>query len=130
MDRIKRLWLLAVTSTESFAGTHAKLRLEITSGNGDKVWDDVGDPRQKDRERGQTGCHELALSEADNIDDTQVKQIRLRIHEGYDAWLPKSIWVISENVEGSLRLLSANPDWSRWFDPEFTPGYALPLLPQ
>ena len=55
MARIKRLWLLTVTATENYAGTHAQLRLEIASDNGEKVWDDLGDPRQNDRERGQTG---------------------------------------------------------------------------
>ncbi len=94
MARIKRLWLLTVTSTGGFAGTHAKLRLEIISQNGEKVWDDLGDPRQNDRECGQTGCQELVLSEADNLDDTQIKEIRLRIHDAHDAWMPKSIWVM------------------------------------
>ena len=130
MARIKRLWLFTVTSTESFAGTRAKLRLEIISGNGDKAWDDVGDHRQDDRECGQTGCQELVLSEADNVDDTQIREIRLRIHDADDAWMPKSIWVVSENVDGDIRLLSANPNWNRWFDSESRPGYALRVLPQ
>ena len=130
MARIRRLWLLTVTATESYAGTHAQLRLKITSHNGEKVWDDLGDPRQNDRERGQTGCQELVLSEADNLDDTQIKEIRLRIHDAHDAWMPKSIWVLSENVDGEIKLLSANPDWNSWFDPESRPGYALHLLPQ
>ena len=130
MARIKRLWLLTVTATESYAGTRAQLRLEIASHNGEKVWDDLGDPRQNDRERGKTGCQELVLSEADNLDDTQIKVIRLRIQDAHDAWMPKSIWVISENVVGGTTLLSADPDWNRWFDPESRPGYALRLLPQ
>jgi hypothetical protein len=130
MARIKRLWLLAVTATRSYAGTHAPLRLEIASHNGEKVWDDLGDPRQNDRERGQTGCQELVLSEADNLDDTRIKEIRLRIHDAHDAWMPKSIWVLSENVAGEIKVLSANPDWNSWFDPESRPGYALHLSPQ
>ena len=130
MARIKRLWLLTVTATESFAGTHAPLRLEITSHNGERVWDDLGDPQQNDRECGQTGSQELVLSEADNLDDTQIKEIRLQIHDAHDAWKPKSIWVVSENVDGDIRLLSANPDWNSWFDAESRPGYALNLLPR
>ena len=130
MAKIKRLWLLTVTSTESFAGTHAQVRLEIVSRNGNRMWTDIGDPNQNDRECGQTGCHEVVLSEAEYVDDTQIHEIRLRIHDGHDAWLPKSIWIISENVEGGIKLLSADPDWNRWFDPESRPGYALRLLPQ
>jgi hypothetical protein len=72
----------------------------------------------------------LVLSEADNLDDTQIKEIRLRIHDAHDAWMPKSIWVLSENVAGEIKVLSANPDWNAWFDPESRPGYALHLLPQ
>jgi hypothetical protein len=130
MARIKRLWLVTVTATESFAGTRAQLQLEIASHTGEKVWDDLGNPRQNDRERGQTGCFELVLSEADNLDDTQIKGIWLRLHDGHDAWMPKSIWVMSENVDGGIKLLSAHPDWKSWFDPESRPGYALRLLPQ
>jgi len=130
MARIKRLWLFTVTASESYAGTRAQLRLEIASHNGEKVWDDLGDPRQNDRELGQAGCQELVLSEADTLDDTRIKEIRLRIHDAHDAWMPKSIWVVSENVDGGVKLLSANPDWNRWFDPESRPGYALCLLPQ
>ena len=130
MARIKRLWLYTVTSTKGFAGTRAKLRLEILSGNGDKAWDDVGAPRQNDRERGQTGCQELLLSEADDLHDTQIREIRLRIHDAYDAWMPKSIWIVSENVDEGIVLVSANPNWNRWFDPESRPGYALRVLPQ
>ena len=130
MARIKRLWLLTVTATESYAGTNARLRLEIASHNGQKVWNGLGDLGQNDRERGQTGCQELVLSEADNLDDTQIEEIRLRIHDANDAWMPKSIWVVSENVDGGIKLLSANPDWHRWFDSESRPGYALRLLPQ
>ncbi|MBN2292769.1 MAG: hypothetical protein JXM70_10110 [Pirellulales bacterium] len=129
MARIKRLWLFTTTSTESYAGTRAQLRLEIVSHNGDKVWDDLGDPQQNDRECGQTGCQELILSETDKLDDAQIKEIRLRIHDAYDAWKPSSIWIISENVDGEIKLLSANPDWNSWFDPESRPGYALRLLP-
>ncbi|MFH1921880.1 MAG: PLAT/LH2 domain-containing protein [Planctomycetota bacterium] len=130
MAKIKRLWLLTVTSTESFAGTHAGVRLEIVSRNGNRMWADIGDPNQNDRECGQTGCHELVLSETEYVDDTQIQEIRLRINDGPDAWLPKSIWIISENVDGGTKLLSADPDWNRWFDPESRPGYALRLLPQ
>ena len=115
MARIKRLWLLTVTATKSYAGTHAPLRLEIASHNGEKVWDDLGDPQQNDRELEQTGCQELVLSEADNLDDKQIKEILLRIHDPHDAWMPKSIWVVSENVDGDIGLLSANPDWNWWF---------------
>jgi len=130
MAKIKRLWLLTVTSTESFAGTRAQVRLEIVSRNGYRMWADIGDPNQNDRAGGQTGCHELVLSETEYLDDTHIQEIRLRIHDGPDAWLPKSIWVVSENVDGGITLLSADPDWNRWFDPESRPGYALRLLPQ
>ena len=70
------------------------------------------------------------MPEADNLDDTQIKEIRLRIHAAHDAWMPKSICVVSENVDGGIKLLSADPDWNGWFDPESRPGYAVRLLAQ
>jgi len=130
MARIKRLWVLTVTSTESFAGTTAEVHLEIVSRDGNRRWTDLGDPNRNDRECGQTGCHELVLSELEYLDDTQIEEIRLRIRGEHDAWLPKSIWVLSENVDGGIKLLSADPDWHRWFDPQSRPGYALSLLPR
>ena len=130
MARIKRLWLVTVTSTESSAGTTAEVHLEIVSQDGNRKWTDLGDPNRNGRECGQTGCHELVLSELEYLDDTQIKDIRLRICGERDAWLPKSIWILSENVDRGIKLLSADPDWNQWFDPEFRPGYALSLLPQ
>ena len=130
MARIKRLWVLTVTSTESFAGTTGKIRLEIVSRDGNRMCADLGDPNGNDRECGQTGCHELILSESQFVDDAQIKEIHLRIRGEHDAWLPKSIWSLSENIDGGIKLLSADPDWHRWFDPESRPGYALSILPQ
>ena len=128
MARIKRLWLFTVTSTESFAGTCGEVHLEMVSRNGYRMWVDIGDPNRNDRECGHTACHELALSDAEYVDDTRIQEIRLRISDQHDAWLPKSIWVLSKNVDGGIKLLSADPDWNRWFDPKSRPGYALSLV--
>jgi hypothetical protein len=129
MARIKRVWVFTVTSTASHAGTNAKLRLEITCRNGEKVSGELRHHRGNDLDGGQEGCLSMCLSEADGIDDTNIEQIQLRI-EGSDAWLPTSISVTSENVDGDIVLLSDNAHWDRWFDPEFTPGFALCLLPR
>ena len=125
MARIKRLWVVTVTSNESHAGTSAVLRLDIICSNGDRVSRDLRNPRGNDLARGQRQRLEVSLSQGDNIDDTQIDQLHLRIHGTDDVWLPKSILVISENVDGGIVLQSENPHWNRWFDPEFTPGYAL-----
>lgn len=130
MARIRRLWLFTVTSTQSFAGTRAPLRLEIVSEGGTPFRADLTDSAEGDRERGQTGCHELIVSEQDGLDDTQIKEILLQIHDSDNAWMPKSIWLICENVAGEVKLLSANPDWHSWFDTESRPGYTLRLIRQ
>jgi hypothetical protein len=129
MARIKRVWVFTVTSTASHAGTNAKLLLEITCRNGERVSGELRHHRENDLDGGQEGCLSLCLSEADRIDDKNIEQVRLRIH-GTDAWLPKSISVTSENVDGGITVLSDEPYWDRWFDPEFTPGFALRLLPR
>jgi hypothetical protein len=125
---LKRLKILLLTSFLS--APVLVVVAEATSHNGEKVWDDLGYPQQNDRECGQTGSQELVLSEADSLDDTQIKDILPQIHDAIDAWMPKSIWVMSENIDGGIKLLSAHPDWNSWFDPESRPGYALRLLPQ
>ena len=130
MARIKRVWVFTVTANKDFACTGASLRLEIITANGSKVWDNLATPWRNDRDRGQTDSYELVLSETDDVDDTQIQEIRMRIHDGHDAWFPASIWLLSENVDGEIRLLSANPDWNEWFVTDSTPGYALRLTPQ
>ena len=125
MARIKRLWVVTVTSNESHAGTRAMLRLEIICQNGDRVSCDLRNRGGNDLECGQRQRLEAILSQEDNVDDTQIDQLHLRIHGTDDAWLPMSILVISENVDESIVLLSENSRWNRWFDAEFTPGYAL-----
>ena len=125
MASIKRLWVVTVTSNESHAGTSAMLRLDIICSNGDRVSCDLRNPRGSDLECGQRQRLDVSLSQGDNVDDAQIDQLHLRIHGTDDAWLPKSILVISENVDGGIVLLSVNSRWNRWFDAEFTPGYAL-----
>ena len=128
MARIKRLWLFTVTSKESVAGTCGEVRLEVVSRNGYRTWVNIGDPTRNDRKCGQTACHELALSDAEYVDDAQLQELRLRIGNQHDAWLPKSIWVLSKNVDGGIELLSADPEWNQWFDPKSMPGHALNLM--
>ena len=130
MARIKHIWVLTVTSNEYHASTNATLRLDIICSNGDRVSHDLRALRGNELEGGKRSCLEMCLSESDIIDDTRIEQIRLRIHGTNDAWLPKSISVVSENVDRGMVLLSAHSHWNRWFDPEFTPGYALHLLPR
>ena len=130
MARIKRVWLFTATSKESFAGTCGEVYLEMVLRNGYRMWVNVGDLNRSDRECGQTVCHELALSDAAYADDAQIEEIRLRISDQHDAWLPKSIWVLSKNVDGGVKLLSADPEWNQWFDPESKPGHALNLVCQ
>ena len=129
MAIIKRLWVFTVTANKDFACTSAKIQLGIITPNGRKVWDSLDTPWRNDRDRGQTDSYELVLSETDNVDDTQIQEIRMRIHDANDAWLPKSIWVLSENVDGEVKVLSANPDWNQWFATDSVPGYSLRLLP-
>ena len=130
MARIKRLWLFTVTSTESVVGTCSEAYLEMVLRNGYRMWVDIGDLNRNDRERGQTACHELALSDTAYVDDAQIQEVQLRISDQHDAWLPRSIWVLSKYVDGGIKLLSADPVWNHWFDPKSRPGYALNLVCQ
>ena len=130
MARIKRLWLFTVTSTESFAGTCGEVYLEMVLRNGYRMWISIGDLNRHDRECGQTACHELALSDATYVDDAQIQELRLRIGDQHDVWLPKSIWVLSKNVDGGIKLLSADPEWNQWFKTKPRSGYTLSLVCQ
>ena len=130
MAKIKRLWLFTVTSKESVADTCGEVCLEMVLRNGYRTWVNIGHPNRNDRECGQTACHELALSDAAYVDDAQIQELQLRIGDQHDAWLPKSIWVLSKNVDGGIKLLSADPEWNQWFDSKSKPGYALNLVCQ
>lgn len=130
MAEIRRLWLFTETSSESFAGSNAKLRLDIQSQDGSIFSVDLGHSAGDSFARGKTSCQEVLLPQSNHVDDTQIREICLRILDGHDAWLPKSIWIISESVDRDRALLAADPDWHRWFDPESRPGYSLSLLPR
>ena len=127
MAGIRRLWLFTETSSESFAGSNAKLRLDIQSQDGSIFSVDLGNSAGDSFARGKTSCQEVLLPQSNHVDDTQIREICLRILDGHDAWLPKSIWIISENVDGDRRLLTSDPNWHRWFDWESRPGYSLSL---
>ncbi len=130
MAQIRRLWLLTETSSESFSGTNSKLRLDIHV-QGDRTFSvDVGDPKRDDFGCGKTGCQQIDVPTSDAIDDTQIREICLRILENHDAWLPKSIWIVSEDIDGECSPLTADPRWHRWFDWDSRPGYSLSLLQQ
>lgn len=130
MARIKRLWVFTVTSEESIAGTCGEVYLEMVLRSGYRMRVNIGDLNRNDRECGQTACHELALSDVVYVDDAQIQEIRLRIGDQHDAWLPTSIWVLSKNVDEGIKLLSADPEWNQWFEPRSSPGYALSLMCQ
>lgn len=130
MAQIKRLWLFTETSGESFAGTHGRLRLDIHLQGEGKTSVDIGDPARDDFAQGKTSCQHVILPQDTTVDDTQIREICLQILTGHDAWLPKSIWIICESVAGERSLLTADPDWHRWFDSESRPGYSLTLLPR
>jgi len=130
MAQIRQLWLLTETSSESFSGTTSKLRLDIHFQGNRTLSVDVGDPEGDDFGCGKTGCQRIDISPSDAVDDTQIREICLRILDDHDAWLPKSIWIIAENVDGECGLLTADPSWHRWFDWDSRPGYSLSLSPQ
>ena len=130
MARIKRLWLFTVTAKESVADTCGEVFLEIVLRNGYRMWVNIGDLNRNDRECGQTACHELILSDAAYVDDARIQEIQLRIADQHEAWLPRSIWLVSKNVDGAIKLLSVDPEWNQWFHPKSTPGHALNLVCQ
>ncbi len=122
MPRLQFLWVIHTTSNEQNANTNEIFRVIIRDpfNQRETVLPFPSLPHNE-RERGRTDEYLFNLEEqgfiemeALNADDIGMEIL------GGNAWLPRSIWVIGQDIQGGRRLLVAQPTWppENWFSTE------------
>lgn len=133
MARLKYLWVIHTTSAADNADTEDTFSLQVrTPVNNQAVIAQLVFPDlpHDERERGRTDQYRFDMRPF-NVDMFGFREANFSIITGgSDAWLPASIWVIGQDVEGTRRLLASVPQWpsSGWFSRDDAEGRSMRAL--
>ena len=126
MARLRFLWVIHTTADVDNADTDVAFDLVLYDVGQRKLgtfrFPDLPNPDEKERAR--TDEYKFDVSNL-NVDMSDVKDNLLEIEIlGDDSWLPSSIWVIGEDVEGHRALLVDLPNWlkSLWWSTDDSVG--------
>ena len=134
MARLSFLWVIVTTANAENADTDSRFQLNVRVPNvpGIATWirqpfPDI--PSPDERERNATDQYRFDYrSRSPAIDMTFLDGSEIEIEIlGDDAWLPSSIWVIGEDVNGDRRLIAGRPTWptsvdNGWFSTDTSEG--------
>jgi hypothetical protein len=130
MAKARRLWVILTTANVTDADTDDKFDLVIdgVSPNPNFAWrfhfPDL--PNPDERERARTDEYRFTVESINTqLEFIQGRDIVIQTL-GRDAWLPSSIWVIGEDVQGARRLIAGFPSWpsNRWWSNDSSEGEA------
>jgi hypothetical protein len=133
MARLRFLYVIHTTADVTDADTDGNFELVVFSPvNPQAEIGEFGFPDRPhdERERGRTDRYRLNVSSL-NMDMFHVRPEILAIRTGSDdAWLPSSIWVIAEDVQGNRQLEVALPNWpsSLWWSTQESEGEPIRRL--
>ncbi|NUU18491.1 hypothetical protein HP550_14640 [Cellulomonas humilata] len=127
--RLDHFWVIHTTSSTPDADTDdgVSIGLLFTQPNPQfEIWMDFPDLPHDERERGRTDQYRFNIVESEtniSMDLLGPRNFALRT-KGRDAWLPESIWVIGQDVDGNRRLLVGLPRWpaTMWFSTDLAEG--------
>jgi hypothetical protein len=133
MATLRYVWVIHTTSTAANAGTDEGFELIIRSQVNPQAI--VGTRRYPDlphdeRERGRTDQYRFDVRDL-GVDMFGLNEDNFCIRIlGDDAWLPASIWIIGQDVQGARRLLAGVPTWpdDLWFSTDASEGEATRCL--
>jgi hypothetical protein len=116
MPRLNTITVIHTTKNESDAGTDADFVLEIVK-QGQDVLKEFPDLPHDERERGRTDQYDFDVS-GDDVDSSDpFFSISMRLVNSEDGWLPKSVFVFGQTVNGDNVVLGSHPEWNDgWFD--------------
>jgi hypothetical protein len=129
MARLKYLWVILTTSTVDNADTEDGSELRVRSPinpNATLARMRFPDLPHDERERGQSDQYRFDMRPFD-VDMFGFRERHFSIITlGSDAWLPASVWIIGQDVEGTRELLASVPQWpnNRWFSRDSSEGQA------
>lgn len=116
MTALRYLWVIHTTSADENAGTDEGFQLRILSQinpNAVVAEFEFPDLQHDERERGRTDEYRFDVSELE-IDMVGLDEDNFCVEIlGDDAWLPHSIWIIGQDVEGTRQLLASVPEWPK-----------------
>jgi hypothetical protein len=133
MATLKYLWVIHTTSTSTDAGTDDGFELQVRSPiNPQALIAQLRFPDlpHDERERGRTDEYRFDMREF-NVNMSGFREANFSIVTlGTNAWLPASIWVIGQDVEGTRRLLASVPRWpsNLWFSRDSSEGQTAHAL--
>ncbi len=116
MANLDHFWLIHTTSTETDADTEDTFRLGLrfTQPNPQfEIWLDFPDKPYDQRERGRTDQYRFNIVESETPIAMELLRARNFViaTDGSDMWLPDSLWIIGQNVNGDRRLVVGIPRW-------------------
>lgn len=127
MAKLKTMWVIVTTANVQGADTDDAFDLLVrASPNPNFVgrfrFPDL--PNPDERQRARTDEYQFNVEELDaplNLVDGDNIEIEIL---GSDAWLPSSIWVIGEDVDGNRKLIVGIPQWpsNRWWSKDTSEG--------
>jgi hypothetical protein len=128
MARLRFLWVIHTTANVADADTDGGFELAVHGSPNAEV--EIGSfpfpdlPNPDERERARTDEYRFNVH-ALNVDMFNIDGNHLAIRAlSNDAWLPASIWVIGEDVQGRRELLVGLPNWpsSLWWSTDTSEG--------
>jgi hypothetical protein len=119
MPQLNRIFVIHTTADEEDADSDADFQLQIARSVPPDVLRTFEDLDHDDRERGRTDQYEFDVS-GDNVntDDPALAKgggIIMRMINSDDGWLPKSIFVLGETIDGKTVVLGSHPQWDGGF---------------
>ncbi|MGH9970006.1 MAG: hypothetical protein ACREBG_19730 [Pyrinomonadaceae bacterium] len=118
MARLRTLWVIHTTSAQGDANTDERFRMIIKDSSAQRTELVLPSLQHDERERGRTDEYVFNLEGGRFIEMETLRPADIGIEiTGGNAWLPKSIWVIGQDVQGGRKLLAAQPSWPSdgWF---------------
>ena len=128
MAKLRFLYVIHTTANVEDAGTDAGFDLVVFSQVNPEA--ELGEFRFPDlpadeRERGRTDEYRFDVSSLDvNMFGQGPDTLAIRMRSDDANWLPSTIWVIGEDVEGTRELLVGLPNWpsSLWWSTDASEG--------
>lgn len=118
MSRLQTIWVIHTTSELADANTDDKFRVIIRDSSAQQTEMVFPSLPHNERERGRTDEYVFNMQgqRAIEMETLTPANIGLEITGG-NAWLPKSVWVIGQDVQGKRKILAAQPRWpsDSWF---------------
>ncbi len=123
MSQLSKIHLIHTTAGSSYSDTDGSISFRISVGGNTHTFP-ANDLPHDEREKRKTDHYKFDVLSL-NIDDGASINYDLKT-TSRDGWLPRSVYVIGQNVDGQCKLLAAKPSWSGWLDKDSVTTRPIP----